>query len=84
MDFIFYHIEKCGGTSMRYILYNYFLNFYDKNNIYLPENNNNINLKDDNKAYLMEKLLNQNVKILLVHVRYGDFPLIDDNTSFKF
>ena len=29
-DFCFYHIEKCAGSSLRYMFYNYFLDIKKK------------------------------------------------------
>ena len=36
-DFIFYHIEKCGGSSLRTSLYDYFIQIYPKNIIFDPK-----------------------------------------------
>ena len=37
VKFIFYHIEKCAGTSLRHELYNYFSNCIDNTLIFFPE-----------------------------------------------
>ena len=30
-----YHIEKCGGSSLRSILYDYFIKIHTKNTVYI-------------------------------------------------
>lgn len=36
-EYIFYHIPKCGGTTLRHFLYKIFINKYNDNQIYLPQ-----------------------------------------------
>lgn len=87
-DFIFYHIPKCGGTSLRNILYTYFNNIYKKNTIFIPERSGDITLN-----YIpckIEKIKENpnfdfpNIKIILSHIRYNNFPDLDKNCIFKF
>ena len=67
-DFVFYHIEKCGGTTLRHILYNYFNKIYNNNEIFFPDNNNCVyNTIDE----LYHNYYNINdYKILLAHLSY--------------
>ena len=37
LDFLFIHIPKCGGTTLRNILFKKLLNKYDNDNIFIPE-----------------------------------------------
>lgn len=66
----FFHIEKCMGSSLRRILYNYFKNIYDGEEIFLPEKYNNeynlVSAKD------FEFLNNKFYKVLLCHCNYND------------
>jgi len=55
-SFVFYHIPKCGGTSMRYALNELFLNLYDQKQIYAPRISDTSNFNLVKKADL-EKLL---------------------------
>ena len=40
LDFLFIHIQKCGGTTLRNILFKKLLNKYDNDNIFIPEKKN--------------------------------------------
>ena len=91
IKFIFYHIEKCGGSSLRLSFYNYFSNFINKKNIFIPEKNNNIKMQF-NKYYYENELeslkSNKNynfndLEIILCHVRYNDFKHIEKNIPLK-
>ena len=87
-NFIFYHIEKCAGSSFRMILYNYFRNIYRKKQIFVPENGNDIIynfmpyhinfIKNDNHFDF------HNLKVILSHIRYNNFPEINKRCKFKF
>jgi len=80
VKFIFYHIEKCAGSSLRYELYNYFSNFIHSETIFIPELSNNdktINLthnniqKIKNIGYKYIQYLNQ-IQIILCHISCND------------
>jgi hypothetical protein len=66
---IFFHIEKSMGSSMRIILKDYFKNIYKENEIYLPENYNNVNLINITQYNYINDL-SQDFKILLCHMSY--------------
>jgi hypothetical protein len=70
IDCIFVHIEKCGGSSLRKILEEYFKKIYNNDEIYVPsKNNNNANLCTvDNYNYINE--LPNDFKVALCHVSY--------------
>ena len=69
--FFFYHIEKCGGTSLRIILLNYFKNFIHNSLIYFSDNYNNINLLSDDHYIELYKIYGDNIldnkKFILCH-----------------
>lgn len=75
----FFHIEKCVGSSLRQILYNYYKNIYDESEIYLPEknleNNINQNLIDEKDV---EFFKDTNYKVILCHCSFNQYNV----TSF--
>lgn len=87
-SFIFYHIEKCGGTSLRRILYDYFCKIYPQNVIFtpMPGPEMQINYLPDN----IEKIKKNprydfpNIKIILSHIRYNSFPNLTQDCDYKF
>lgn len=72
IEFVFVHIEKCMGTSLRLMFYNYLKNIYKSDEIYVPELYDvNINLtKIENCDYL--KKLPNDFKVLLCHISYNN------------
>ena len=87
VKFVFYHIPKCGGTSFREILFEYFLKIYKKEgDIYLPRLYENINLERkviDNLNSKYEKKL-KNIKVILSHTQVYEFPELLNDKIFKF
>ena len=87
-DFIFYHIEKCAGTSMRQMLYVYFSNIYKTEQIFIPEYSNNINynfLPENIDLIKTDAHFDfTNLKVILSHLNYGIFPQLDNKCKFKF
>ena len=87
VKFIFFHIPKCGGSSFREILFEYFLKIYKRRRkIYLSRLFENINLVGDlNKInnHLIKYRLN-NVKVILSHCEVKDFPDLINDKVFKF
>lgn len=94
VNFVFYHIEKCAGTSFRHALYDYFKNFINVNDIFIPDllknknknsimNSYNLNYKSSYDRFLS---LNVKPKVLLCHCRYNELNFTDTipNNSFKF
>jgi hypothetical protein len=74
LELVFYHIPKCAGSSIRLMLYNYFMNKYNENLIYCPDFRNasmhltfelNSNEIMDNYEYDFT-----NLKVILHHIRY--------------
>jgi hypothetical protein len=82
IDFCFYHVERCGGTFIRKILYKYFLQFYNENEIFYPENIKHVNLlKEDYNRIFQSKYSDlTSVKIILSHMNYGQFMI---NSKFN-
>ena len=87
-QFIFYHIEKCGGTSLRTILYDYFCHIYPKNVIFTPMPGpemkinylpNHIDKIKQNKRYDFP-----NIRVILSHIRYNSFPDLTNQCKYKF
>ena len=88
--FTFYHIEKCAGTSLRFELYNYFSQLYNKNLIFMPEVNNigkHVNLTNNdyiNIVRLGKEFINfiNYKKIFLCHISCND-DIFKLNPMFK-
>ena len=70
-DFIFYHIPKCGGSSLREFFKNMFLSLgYDKTQIYIAdEDNNHYNLMTSEILKDMHSIL-KSKKIILSHINH--------------
>ena len=87
IDFIFYHIEKCGGTSMRRTLYDYFMYLYKTNQIFDPELSNDYNIQFNKKNIEIIKKDNHfdynNLKVIVGHTRVYDLPSLFINTPLK-
>jgi hypothetical protein len=72
IEFIFVHIEKCMGTSLRLMFFNYLKNIYNSDKIYIPELYDiNINLTNT-KNYNYLKNLPNDFKVLLCHISYNN------------
>ena len=87
-ELIFYHIEKCGGSSLRKILFEYFVKIYEKNKIFIPEYSGDISVnylpKHIEKIKQNPKFDFLNIKIILSHIRFNSFPHLSKLTKFKF
>jgi len=82
-DVCFFHIEKCIGSSLRIILYNYFINIYNDDDIFLPSHKNNeqnLTNKED-LIYFKDK----DYKIILCHCNYNHIDITNyfSNTCFS-
>ena len=77
LDFIFYHIEKCGGTSLRQYFYDILIQHYDESLIFFAgTKNDELNFKPDFLELIKQKYTNyNNLQIILSHINYNDFPL---------
>ena len=80
LDFIFYHIEKCGGSSLRIYINDLFLAKYPQSLIFIPEYSGDIT---QNFIPQLIPDIQQNpyfdypeLKVILSHIRYNDFPQI--------
>ena len=81
-DFCFYHIPKCGGSTVRRTLYKYFYTKYNKDEIYCPEmSKEKYNFVEQNE---FNKFLENNsesqiekIKILLCHTMYKKMGISD-------
>jgi hypothetical protein len=87
IEFIFYHIEKCGGTSFRDAFNTYFLNMYKQKHIFIPEKSGNIKYNflpehleviKGNDVFEFKKL-----KVILSHIRYNSFPTLNTLVPLK-
>jgi hypothetical protein len=87
IEFIFYHIEKCGGSSFREAFNNYFLNFYKQKHIFIPEKNGNIKINfvpENIETIKKNKSISyNNLKVILSHIRYSYFPTLNIRVPLK-
>ena len=73
VDAVFYHIEKCAGSSLRVMLYRYFKHIFNASEIYVPLDDNIIpnfsrsNLNDINAFIDIRK-----IKVILSHTSITD------------
>ena len=75
-DVFFFHIEKCGGMSLRQILYEYFMNIYDVDKISMLDQN--IISHNYNDFFLYN-----NLKCILCHSNYNtQIKSIRNNSCF--
>ena len=88
IQFIFYHIEKCGGTSVRYWCFNYFSKLYSHSLFFMPEmyldfdsNISSVYYIDPNINFdyiYFKDIINicdyNDLKVILSHIRYYIFP----------
>lgn len=72
---IFYHIEKCAGTSLHVMLYDYFKHIYLDDEIYIPEKNNYKHYCLDEKNFFEDN----NFKVILGHISVNE--VISDFTE---
>ena len=86
-ELIFYHIEKCGGSSLRNILYEYFVKIYPKNIIFIPEYSEDIRI--NYTPHHIEKIKQNpiydfpNIKVILSHIRFSYFPDLSTSCKYK-
>ena len=69
-DICFFHIEKCMGTSLRLMLYEYYKNIYSENDIFFPDFYNDLNLIQNEDLKKMCSY-NNNYKVLLCHCSFN-------------
>lgn len=67
-DVVFYHIEKCAGTSIEKALYDYFLHIYRDDQIYIPEKNDCLHYNITQKSFFEENKF----KVILCHISFND------------
>ena len=75
IKFAFFHIEKCAGSSLRMMLFEYFRHLYDLRQIYIPEKynvkQNLLNARD------LEILKPAGYKLLFCHCNFNQFNVTD-------
>jgi hypothetical protein len=81
-EICFFHIEKCMGTSLRFMLYDYFLNIFNKDDIYVPEYNNDINLNTNDNLKTIYSI--NNCKVILAHCSYNKLNVTDHFSDYCF
>ena len=77
VDFCFYHVERSAGTSLREVLYKYFLKIYNQDEIFYPANFNNLNLTEKDFPILVDKFSIDltTIKVILSHIDVGFFNI---------
>lgn len=78
VEYCFFHIEKCMGSSLRIMLYNFFKNIYTEDEIYYPEKykvTQNLIKKED--YIFFEKEYIHNIKVLLCHCSFNHRNITD-------
>ena len=80
IQFCFFHIEKCAGSSIRNMLFDYFVQLYDKK--YILGVHDNVNLTT--LEHLTE-LQERQCKVLLCHCNFNQEHITDSfsNTCFS-
>jgi len=87
-EFIFYHIPKCGGTSVRSLLYKAFITKYTHQQIYFPQtlfgdcDYKGINLTTNDDYVAAMGVLNEHleqIKIVLCHTKNNDVVTRSDS-----
>ena len=81
-EFCFYHLEKCAGSSLRTMFYEYFLNLYKEDEIYMPELNENFNLDQQNYKKVANMIDLNKIKVVLSHMNYGNSYIEKSNFNF--
>jgi len=84
LDFLFVHIAKCGGTTLRQILFKKLLKKYNNEEIFVPEKKNvQINFFS-NMVEKIKMLYDVNkLKVVLSHCDYNDIKInMNINTKF--
>lgn len=76
IDFCFFHIEKCMGTSIRQSLFNYFKNIYDPTQIYGSKGTHNLTTLDD-----LNKITNSNYNVIISHCSFNKIGITDFSKS---
>jgi len=76
VDFAFYHIPKCGGSTLREFFKKMLLNKgYKESEIYIPDRENN-NIMNNADFIKMIPILNDK-KVLLAHINNNLYPKIN-------
>ena len=84
VDFIFYHIEKCGGSSLRISLFDYFSKLYPPDKIYMPTKaKSNMNFIRKNLKAICEHYDCSKLKVILSHMS-DSYPYKPLNIPTKF
>ena len=73
LDFLFIHLAKCGGTTIRNVLYYKLLNKYKDYEIFLPEKKNiEVNFFSNEIEEIKKMYDLDNLKVVLSHCLYND------------
>lgn len=65
---VFYHIEKCAGTSLEEMFYDYFKHIYLENEIYVPRKNDFRHYDFSEKTFFEEN----DFKVILGHISVNE------------
>jgi hypothetical protein len=83
LNFLFLHIPKCAGSSLRCILSDYFQQIYKEDEIFIPNANHNINFLSTYFQQICELYEYDKMKVVLAHCKYNDLKHMNVHSNYK-
>ena len=82
VDFIFYHIEKCGGSSLRISLFDYFSKLYTRDEIFIPDRSCEMDFVRQHLQAICKQYDCSKLKVILSHMS-ANYPYKSLNIPAK-